>query len=105
VLRASVAVVRFDARDGASGSVAMINATKDSVPATLVLALESLDVACHDLDAAVLALPNVRGDDVMATPGLVALLLRVVTARRHVRRLEIEVKAEMRKQLGPSTVS
>ena len=55
----------------------------------LMLARESLDVACKDLDDAVLAIPHARGDDVMATPGLIALLLRVVTARRHVRRLEL----------------
>lgn len=55
----------------------------------LTMARESLDTACRDLDDAVLAIPNARGDDVMATPGLIALLLRVVTARRQVRRLEV----------------
>lgn len=46
-------------------------------------ARRSLDSACRDLDDAVLALTDTVGDDVMASPGLVALLLRVVAARRH----------------------
>ena len=85
----------------------MTNAANDAVPGalTLTLALESLDVACRALDDAVMALPNARGDDVMATPSLVALLLRVVVARRQVSRLELDVKAEIRNQLRASTVS
>ena len=43
----------------------------------------SLDDACADLDAAVLCLTDVEGDTVMADAGLVALLLRVASARRH----------------------
>ena len=67
----------------------MINTTSDALPGTLTLARESLDVACRDLDNAVLALPNVRGDDFMASPSLVALLFRVVMARRQVKRIEL----------------
>ena len=84
---------------------AVIRVVDDIIPGTLTLALESLDIACSDLDGAVLALPNVRGDDVMASSSLVALLLRVVTARRLVRRLELEVKAEIRDRVRASTVS
>jgi hypothetical protein len=83
----------------------MIKTTSDTVPGTLSLALESLDVACKDLDDAVLALPNARGDDFMASPSLVALLFRVVMARRLVNRIQVDVKAEIRSQLRPSTVS
>jgi hypothetical protein len=85
----------------------MTIAANDAVPGglTLTLAMESLDVACRALDEAVMALPSVRGDDVMATPSLVALLLRVVVARRQVSRLELDVKAELRNQLRDSTVS
>ena len=43
----------------------------------------SFDDACADLDAAVLCLTEVEGETVMANAGLVALLLRVATARRH----------------------
>jgi hypothetical protein len=51
--------------------------------ATLSSAQASLDDACADLDAAVSRLTEVRGETVMANAGLVALLLRVATARRH----------------------
>lgn len=67
----------------------MITTTSEVVPGTLTLALESLDVARRDLDAAVLALPTARGDDFMANPSLVRLLFRVVMARRHVQRIEL----------------
>jgi len=60
-----------------------------AVPGMLTQARESLEGACRALDDAVMALPNARGDDVMATPGLVALLLRVVVARREVSQLEL----------------
>jgi hypothetical protein len=83
----------------------MIKTTSETVPGTLTLALESLDVACKDLDDAVLALPNAPGDDFMASPSLVRLLFRVVMARRHVNRVEHDVKAEIRDQLRASTVS
>ena len=83
----------------------MIKTTTETVPGTLTLALESLDVACKDLDDAVLALPNAPGDDFMASPSLVRLLFRVVMARRHVNRVEEDAKAELRDQLRASTVS
>ena len=71
----------------------IIKTADEAVPGTLRLAQESLDGACRALDEAVMALPNARGDDVMATPGLVALLLRVVVARRQVSRFELDVPA------------
>jgi hypothetical protein len=59
------------------------------VPVTLAVARESLEAACDDLDEAVQVLPDFRtSDDVMASPELVALLLRVVAARRCVKDLE-----------------
>jgi hypothetical protein len=70
--------------------IAMIEVVDDVVPAKLTMALASLDTACRDLDEAVLVLSDVPGDDVMASPSLIALLLRVVMARRHVNRLKIE---------------
>jgi hypothetical protein len=99
-----VAVVRFQAGDGAIG-IAMIDVANDAIPVTLTLALASLDSACRDLDAAMLAVPNVRGDDVVASASLIALLLRVVAARRHVKQLELDVKGEIRDRLRASTVS
>ena len=58
-----------------------------------------------DLDAAMMAVPNVRGDDVVASASLIALLLRVVAARRHLKQLELDQKAEVRDRLRASTVS
>jgi len=55
----------------------------EELVATEAGARQSLDGACHDLDDAVRALAGTCGDDVMASPGLAALLLRVVVARRH----------------------
>jgi hypothetical protein len=51
---------------------------------TLAAATASFDSACAALDEAVLALgaDGTEGDTVMASPELVALLLRVVVARR-----------------------
>ena len=77
--------------------VAMINVVDDAFPGKLTLALASLDTACRDLDDAVLVMSDVSGDDVMASPRLIALLLRVVTARRQV--------AEIRDRIRASTVS
>jgi hypothetical protein len=68
----------------------MIDVVDDVAPAKLTVALASLDTACRDLDDAVLVLSDVPGDDVMASPSLVALLLRVVMARRQVTRLATE---------------
>lgn len=73
----------------------MIEVVNGAIPEMLPRALDSLDMACRNLDAAVLALPDLGGDDVMASSSLVALLLQVVTARRYVRRLEVEVTAEI----------
>jgi hypothetical protein len=58
------------------------------VSLSLVKARASLDTACENLDQAVRLLPAVDGDTVMASPGLVTLLLDVVAARRQVRGLE-----------------
>ena len=50
-------------------------------------------------------MPNVADDDFMASPSVVALLLRVVTARRLVKRLNLEVKAEIGDRLRPVMLS
>jgi hypothetical protein len=84
---AAVAVVRQQGGSPAIG-IPMITLTNDVTPRTLKLALESLDIACRDLDDAVLAMPNATGDNIMVSSSLVGLLLRVMTARRHVSVLE-----------------
>ena len=75
----------------------MINVVDDVFPGRLTVALASLDTACRDLDDAVLVMSDVSGDDVMASPRLIALLLRVVTATRQV--------AEIKDRIRASTVS
>jgi len=57
--------------------------TADSIPTAVARAQASLDQARNALDAAVLSLAVIDGDSVMANAELVALLLRVVTARRY----------------------
>jgi hypothetical protein len=62
---------------------------------TVAGARKSLDSACEDLDDAVRAIPDMVPDDnVMANPGLVALLLRVVVARRQLSGLELSLGVE-----------
>jgi hypothetical protein len=99
-----MAVVRFQDGDAAIG-IAMIAVVTDAIPGVLTQALESLDIACRDLDAAVLSMPNIHGDDVVASASLIALLLRVVTARRHVKQLGLDVKAEIGNRVRAATVS
>ena len=60
----------------------------DDEVVTAARARNALDSACADLDGAVRALGDIADDDVMASPGLVALLLRVVVARRELAGVE-----------------
>src|SRR6185436_3538318 len=99
VVRTAVAAVCCQQGEGkgeGSIGVAMINVVDDVLPDRLMLALASLDTACRDLDDAVLVISDVSGEDVMASPRLIALLLRVVTARRQV--------AEIRDRIPASSV-
>lgn len=64
-------------------------------PLTLATARASLEAACDDLDEAVGGLSD-DGDAVMASPALVALLLRVVGARRDLRGVEVCMEARAR---------
>ena len=65
--------------------------TGDDVVVTAKSARRALDSACDDLDSAVQALPEDGEDQVLASPELLALLLRVVVARRHLAELESSV--------------
>ena len=100
MVRTAVAAICFQQGAGKGEGpigVAMINVVDDVFPGRLTVALASLDTACRDLDDAVLVMSDVSGDDVMASPRLIALLLRVVTARRQV--------AEIKDRIRASTVS
>ncbi|HEY2901915.1 MAG TPA: hypothetical protein VGL59_15130 [Polyangia bacterium] len=57
--------------------------------AEVAAARKSLDDARNDLDAAVAALPDIDGDEAMASPVLVALLVRAVKAKKHLKGLEV----------------
>ena len=81
----------------------MKSLTNDFVPASLEVARATLETACDKLDDAVRTLTNIGGDTVMASPGLVALLLRVVVARRAVRGLEAMVLAQTAERLRVAT--
>jgi hypothetical protein len=73
----------------------MTIANEGSAALTVAVARKSLDRACDDLDNAVRAIPDMGSDDdVMVNPGLVALLLRVVGARRHLSSLELSLGVE-----------
>jgi hypothetical protein len=61
----------------------------------VTLAQTSLDVACSDLDDAVRCLSDIEGETVMANQDLVALLFRVVTARRHLKDVERPTSAAL----------
>jgi hypothetical protein len=56
----------------------------------IAAARRSLQSARRDLDDAVGLLPGVAGEDTMANPNLIALLLRAVVARRHLETLETD---------------
>jgi hypothetical protein len=62
--------------------------TGDDVVLTAKTARRTLDDACAELDTAVLGLPDALDDDVLASPALLGLLLRVLAARRQVAALE-----------------
>jgi len=61
----------------------------DEVTAQVMAARGVLQTARDSLDAAVAALPDGAADDVVGTPALLGLLLRVVQARRHLAGLEL----------------
>jgi hypothetical protein len=58
------------------------------VAAEVTSARKTLETARSALDRAVAALPDVDGDEAMATPALLLLLLGAVKAKEHLSRLE-----------------
>ena len=62
--------------------------------AELVAARQALSVARADLDQAVAAVPDTDGEAAIASPGLLALLLRAVSAKNHVDRLVLSATVE-----------
>jgi hypothetical protein len=62
--------------------------------AKIIEARQLLGSARDKLDAALAALPGADEDSVMATPGLMSLLLQAVEAKRELDRLELLLAGE-----------
>jgi hypothetical protein len=61
----------------------------NDLAADVVAARQALSLARADLDEAVAAAPEVDGEEALASPGLLALLLRAVSAKNHLDHLEL----------------
>jgi hypothetical protein len=66
----------------------MTDVQSDSPQARIAVARQSLQDARDRLDDATGALPDRDGDDTMASPALLGLLLHAVAAKRHLTELE-----------------
>jgi hypothetical protein len=66
----------------------MSSTTANFTEARVAVARRSLERARSHLDDAMGTLPDLEGDDTMATPALLALLLNAVAARRHLADIE-----------------
>jgi hypothetical protein len=65
------------------------------VAAEVTLARETLQHARSALDVAVAALPEVDGDEAMATPGLLLLLFGAVRAKENLSALEAQLAGKL----------
>jgi hypothetical protein len=70
--------------------------TTDPCSSARELADRSLQLARADLDEVMRTLPDHDGDDTMATPTLLGLLLNAVAARRRLNDLETALKSRSR---------
>jgi hypothetical protein len=62
--------------------------------ADVVAARRALSIARADLDEAMAAVPESDGEEALASPGLLALLLRAVSAKNHLDHLELSTTVE-----------
>ena len=69
--------------------------TTNLTEARVAVARKSLQRARDHLDNAMSTLPEREGDNTMATPALLALLLHAVAARRHLADLETALADEV----------
>jgi hypothetical protein len=67
--------------------------------ADVVAARRALSMARADLDEAVAAEPGIDGEEAVPPPGLLALLLRAVSAKNHLDHLELSVTAELQPRI------
>jgi len=64
------------------------NPPRGDVAEDVIMARRTLEEARSALDLAVAALPDVGGDEAMATPALLSLLVGAVRAKEHLIKLE-----------------
>ena len=67
--------------------------------ADVVAARRTLSMARADLDEAVAAVPDSNGEQALVSPGLLALLLRAVSARNHLEHLEQAAATETKPRI------
>jgi hypothetical protein len=67
----------------------------NDLAADVVAARQALSLARADLDEAVAAAPEVDGEEALASPGLLALLLRAVSAKNHLDHLELSATTQL----------
>jgi len=67
--------------------------------ADVVAARRALSIARADLDEAVAAAPEIDGEQALASPGILALLLRAVSAKNHLDHLELSATLEMDRRI------
>jgi hypothetical protein len=77
------------------GGIDLLNGPRRDVAAEVTLARETLRNARSALDLAVAALPDVDGDEAMATPALLLLLLGAVRAKEHLNALEAQLDGRL----------
>jgi len=82
----------------------MSSTTGGLTEARVAVARRSLESARAHLDDAVGTLPDREGDDTMATPALLALLLNAVAARRHLADLETVLADQIEANARPLTL-
>jgi hypothetical protein len=66
----------------------------------VVMARHALATARAALDEAVAAAPDIDRQRIMGTPGLLGLLVRVVSAKKHLKALEVLLTAKTRASLA-----
>jgi hypothetical protein len=80
-----------------------VTETTNLTEARVAVARKSLQRARDHLDDAMSTLPEREGDNTMATPALLALLLHAVAARRYLADLETSLADEIGMAAPPST--
>jgi hypothetical protein len=78
----------------------MMSPMSSEAAVDVVLARHDLAAARAALDEAVAAAPDLCRQRIMATPGLLGLLVRVVSAKKHLKALELLLTAKTRASMA-----